>query len=533
MAYRELCVVEVVEILRLWVKGRGIRTVATWTGVDRKTVRRYVETAQALGLSRDAEGRAVDDALVADVVSVVRPGTGREVGSMRQHCRVHADLIRDWLGEGCRGPKVVKLLARHTGVVVPLRTLQRFVAEELRAEVGGTVPIVGWNAGEILEIDFLELGFFVEGGTGRRRKMHALLCTAPYSRHQFVWPCLTQTQQDVIEGLEAAWAFFGGVFTVVVSDNLKAAVDTPDPMGAKLNATFTEYAQSRDFEVDAARVRKPKDKARVERQVRYVRDDFFAGERFVTVEEARVAAERWCREDAGLRTHGRTRQRPREVFERDERPLLKPAPTEPYDEPEWSSAKVGRDHTVTVDYALYSVPYTLGEVRLRIRRDRATVKLYRAQRLVKVHPRKRRGEASIDPADLPPGKAEFVMRDGQAFQRKAAHYGPHVAEYVRRLLDTPLPWTRMRQVYRLLGLANRYGGALVEEACTQSLALDVVDVVRIDRMLEKGLLVGGKLSPPRPPTSSNNVIALRFARDPDEWRSRNSQPPGDAPDAPT
>ncbi len=533
MAYRELHVLEVKEVLRLWARGRGYRRVAKRTSLDRKTVRRYVEAAQALGLSRDSDSRLLDDELIAEVVTAVRPGAPSQSGVMRHHCREHAHLIEGWLDEGCRGPKVVKLLGRHTGVVVPLRTLQRFIVEELGRDgrKRDTVRIVDPEACEILEVDFLTLGAIVERGTGRSVALHALLCTAGYSRHQFVWPCLSQNQQDVIEGLEAAWRFFGGIFPLIVFDNLKAVVEVSDPISPKLNPTFVEYAQSRDFEVDPARKRKPRDKAVVERQVQYVRDDYFRGERFGSVEEAGREAVRWCREDAGMRTHGTTRRHPLEVFEQEEQPLLKPAPTEPYDEPCWSDVHAGRDHAVVVDYALYSVPYQLGEVDLRVRSDRATVKLYLGAKLVKVHPRKRPGEANIDPADLPPGKAELATRDGASLQRRAEIFGPSVGEYARRLLEGPLPWTRMRQVYRLLGLALRHG-ELTDEACERALELDVVDVKRIQRMLERGLVRRGILSPrPPQPQPQRKVVPLRFARDPKEYRTRRSTSPEGNPDA--
>jgi transposase len=533
MAYRELFVLEIKEVLRLWSRGRGFRTVAKRTSVDRKTVRRYVETAEALGLSRDEDSRPLDDDLIAEVAAAVRPGAPSDPGQMREHCREHAELIEGWVDQGCRGPKVRKLIGRHTGVVVPLRTLQRFIAEELgrNGRPRDTVRVVDPAACEILEVDFLELGTFPERGTGRTRKMHALLCTAGYSRHQFVWPCLSQTQQDVIEALEAAWRFFGGVFPLLVFDNLKAVVEVSDPISPKLNPTFVEYVQSRDFEVDPARKRKPRDKAVVERQVQYVRGDYFGGEDFGSVEEARREAVRWCREDAGMRTHGTTRRHPLEVFEQEEQPLLKPAPTEPYDEPCWSEVHAGRDHAVVVNYALYSVPSTIGEVDLRVRSDRATVKLYLGAKLVKVHPRKRPGEASIDPADLPPGKAELATRDGAALQRRAEIFGANVGEYARRLLEGPLPWTRMRQVYRLNGLALRYG-ELADEACARALELDVVDVMRIQRMLERGLVQRGLLSLRTPqPQLPRKVVPLRFARDPKEYRTRRSTAPQGDPDA--
>lgn len=513
MAYRELHVLEIKEILRLWSRGHGFRPVARLTGTDRKTVRRYIAAAQEAGFTRHGN-QPLDDELIARVVDAVRPGAPAVVGPMREHLRAHAGAVRRWAKEdGCRGPKLAKLVNRTTGVPVPLRTIQRFVAEDLGIDQRqqDTVRIVDPDPG-VLEVDFLELGEFTEIGTGLTRKMQALLCTAAYSRHQFLWPCLGQTQEDLIEGLEAAWAFFGGVFPIVLPDNPKAMVNRADPVDPIFNETFLEYAQARGFEIDPARVRKPKDKARVERQVRYARDDFWRGERFRSVEEARIEARRWSREDAGMRTHGRTRRHPLEVFEAEEKALLGPAPAEPYDRPRWGDYHVGRDHAVVVDYALYSIPYHLGECDLRVRRDRKNVKFYLGARLVKTHLRQPQGGTAIDAADAPPGKAALVTRDPSTLCEQGDRFGQHVGEYARRLAEGPLPWSRIRHVYRLLGLARRFGGAATNEACARALELDVVNVMRIQGMLEKGL-ARRKLLTSSPPTKPPAGKILRFARD--------------------
>ncbi len=533
MAFRELLVVEIKESLRQWMRGHGYRTVAVRVGLDRKTVRRYVEAAQALGLTRNGNDSALDDSLIGDVVAAVHPGAPSVPGAMREHCRAHAKQIEDWLDEGCKAPKVKRLLGRHTRVVVPLRTLQRFIGEDLDRgrKRGATVRVVDPEPGIELEVDFFKAGEFVELGSGQRRTLHALLCTAVGSRHQFVWPCLTTTMDDVIEGLEAAWQFFGGVFRVVVCDNLKPVIDKPDPLKPKVNPTFLEYAQSRGFDVDACRVRRPQDKPRVERQVPYARCDWFAGERFGSLQEARDDAARWCIDQAGQRRHGTTGWRPLECFEANEQPHLLPAPTEPYDRPQWHTVTLGRDCAVLLDHSLYSVPHAVAEGELDVRLSRSTVKLYRHRQLVKVHARQRPGQHAIDANDLPPGKAELATRDGASLQRQADAHGPHVGEYVRRLLAGPLPWTRMRRVYALLGLARRHGSSCTEEACARALELDVVEVKRIKRMLEQGLVQRGVLVPrPPPPSPPDNVIRLRFARRPSEFRTK---PPPDTgePDA--
>ncbi|MFH1530866.1 MAG: IS21 family transposase, partial [Pseudomonadota bacterium] len=92
MAYRELHVVEIKEVLRLWSRGHGFRTVARRTGVDRKTARRYVEAAQKAGLGLGAE--VSDDARIADVAEAVRPGSPAERGKTREPLRAPAAAIQ-------------------------------------------------------------------------------------------------------------------------------------------------------------------------------------------------------------------------------------------------------------------------------------------------------------------------------------------------------------------------------------------------------------------------------------------------------
>lgn len=514
MAYRELTVIEVREILRRWRLGESQRAIARVVAADRKTVRRYIQAAVQAGMEADGDG--VTDDELARVVARIQPGAPVRVGAMRQHCRAHAELIEGWAREGCKGPKLVRLLERHTGVPVPRRTMQRFVRQDLGlTDPAGTVRLLDFEPGEVLEVDFAELGWCVLDG--ERTKVHALLLVASYSRHMFVWPCTRMTRQDVIEGLEAAWAFFGGVFRVLVPDNLKAVVDRPDSLDPSINVDFLQYAQDRGFLLDPARVRRPQDKPRVERQVQYVRNDFFRGERFVDLASMRQRAARWCREVAGMRTHGTTRQQPLVVFEQDEAPALKPAPTRPYDVPVWHDVKVGRDHTVAVAEAIYSVPYRLRGQTLRVEVRRDTVSFYADRQLVKRHPRAKRGALQLDAQDLPPGTADLATKNADQLQRRAERAGPHVATYVHRLLEGPHPWSRFRHVYRLLGLCERYGPEAVDQACDRALGLDVVDVPRIDRMLQRGVLKRAPAS--APPPTRGTVIDLRFARARDEFRT--------------
>jgi hypothetical protein len=89
------------------------------------------------------------------------------------------------------------------------------------------------------------------------------------------------------------------------------------------------------------------------------------------------------------------------------------------------------------------------------------------------------------------------MRDVDALRRQAASYGDSVGRFAATVLDSPLPWTRMRRVYALLGLARRYGAARVNDACTIALAAEMLDVHRLKRMLALGQTSSASTTPAR------------------------------------
>ena len=120
------------------------------------------------------------------------------------------------------------------------------------------------------------------------------------------------------------------------------------------------------------------------------------------------------------------------------------------------------------------------------RADAALVKVYHQDTLVKTHPRQDPGGRSTDAGDFPAGTDVYARRDITKLAAQAAAHGDHIGIYAARILDTPLPWTRRRAVYALIGLARAYGDAAVDEACATALELDVVNVAKIKSMLEKG-----------------------------------------------
>jgi transposase len=510
MAFREVSVVQVREALRRWLNGDGERPIAHGVGIDRKTARRYITAAVELGVVRDGGEGQLSDELIGQVVERVRPHRLDGHGEAWRVLLGEEERIKAWVAEELTVVKIGILLARR-GVVVPHRTLARFAVERCGAgRRSMTVRVDDPPPGVELQVDFGRLGLIADGE--KRRVCWALIFTACFSRHQFVWPTFTQTTEDVIAGFEAAWLYFAGVFPVVIPDNMGSIVVKAENCAPRFNDVFFEYAQSRGFSIDAARVATPTDKPRVERVVPYVRNNFFAGETFTGLADCRARAQRWCTETAGMRVHGTTQCRPIEAFKTEELPRLLCLPGAPFDVPRWSEPKLHRDFHVEVDKALYSAPHHLIGRRLKARRDSTTVKLYFRGELVKVHPRTAAGQRSTDPADMPTGKEIYATRDVDRLRRMAGDYGDAIGLYATALLDTPLPWTKMRQVYRLLGLVKKWGPGRVEQACQRALDAEAVDVNLVSRMLERGR--EGTEPDERPDPV---VIQGRFARDPSEF----------------
>ena len=518
MPFREVTMLETKEVLRLWLGGVPKKRAAAQLGLDPKTVRRIVRRAESLGLRKDAGPGALTDELLVKLLQLLAVRPEIPHGEAWARCAEHRDFIKSKLDDDVRLTKVRKLLGRM-GVVVPYATLHRFAVAELGfGRTAPTVPVADCEPGQEVQIDTGWVLRLDPDLWGKRRRIRAWIFTAVRSRHRFAWPCSEETTKSAIEACEAAWDFYGGVFHVAIVDNTKAIVQKADPLAALINTTFLEYAQARGFVVDTTRVRTPTDKPRVERAVQTVRDDCFGGESIQTVEQGRERARHWCLYEYGGARHTRTGRMPLEHFETEEKPALLPAPTDTYDVPLWCEPLVARDHYAQVAKALYTLPTRLIGKRLRARADRTTVRFYDGAVLVKIHQRKPPGGRATDPHDFPPEKVAYAMRDIAFLRRQAAEHGEAVGRYAGALLDGPLPWTRMRQVYSLRGLVTRFGDARVDEACALALTAGMIDVKRLGKMIALGRR-------PEPERIAKVIPIARYLRPPSQYALPLPEPP--------
>jgi hypothetical protein len=515
MAYREVEMWEVLEVLRRVHRGQPQRAIQRVTGHSRTTIRRYVRTARGLGWAREVEP---DEALARAVVRRLRPGPKeRGPGEAETRLAPHRAQITEWLAReseerGLRLSKVQELLRRR-GVDVPYSSLHRFAVKhcgfhDVRRV---TVRVAEVAPGELAEVDFGRLGLVPDPARGRRRVAHALIVTLVHSRHQYVHVAGSQKLGDLIEGLEDAWSFFGGVPARVVLDNLRSAVTQADRYEPVFQRTFAEYARYRGFVIDAAVPRHPRGKPHVERGVAYVRESFFRGESWIDLAQVQREAVRWCLARAGQRIHGTTRKRPLAVFEAVEKPALQPLGRPRFDPPEWAQCTVHPDHHISFRKAIYSVPTCHIGKRVWVRGDRALVRIYVEGELVKTYPRQPEGGRCTDYRDYPPERAPYAMRDPEQILRAARRHGPAIGRFAEKLLAGPFPWAKLRQAQKLLRLVDRYGRDRLEGACRRSLAFDLTNVRRVEAIVKHDL---ARVEPPRAQEPRGQLLPFpsRFLR---------------------
>jgi hypothetical protein len=320
-------------------------------------------------------------------------------------------------------------------------------------------------SGQEVQVDYGLMGHWIDPRSRQRRRIWAISMVWTCNRYQFVWLTPIVDQAAWCQAHVAAFAFFGAVPHRVVLDNLKTGVVKADWYDPQLNKSYAECAAYYGCLIDPARAAHPKDKPRVERPMPYVRDAFWVGEEWPSLEAMNAAAARWCRTEAGQRMHGTTGRRPAEHFQTEEVAAALPLPAQPWELATWTTAKVGPDARCQVQPVLYSVPRRYLHRRLDVRVSASAVRFYWQGECIKIHPHGRRGNRPYDePADFPPDKLAYYMATPTRCRAQAATLGPHVAQVVDALLTTETS-AHLRHVLGLLRLAETDGAARLDAAC--------------------------------------------------------------------
>jgi hypothetical protein len=473
MARRSFDVIDVTEILVHWHAGRSQNEMAVSLGVDRKTLRKYIAPAVAAGIVPGGPPKSEREwaGLVREwfpqlADTRLRQVTWPAIGE-------HHEFIAGQLAAGVTVSTIHQRLRDEHGLAVSVASLRRYVAanvpEEVRRSQVRVLNPYPAEPGAEAQIDYGQLGRWLDPVSGRLRTVQAFVMVLACSRHMFVRPVLRMDQAAWTECHVAAFEFFGGVPARLVPDNLKTGVDKPDLYDPKLNRSYAELAAHYGCLIDPARALKPRDKPRVERPMPYVRDSFWRGREFTSLAQMQAEAARWSAEVAGQRAcRPLEGAAPAVVFAAVEKDALRPLPASPFVLAVWARAKIGPDIHAQVNRVLYSVPWRHVGKTADVRLTATMVQFFIGGQLVKTHPRKHRGKQT-DYGDYPPEKIAFHMRTPAWCRKQAAAIGPECEQVIAGLLaDNAL--CRLRAAQGIIGLADRHDPSRLEAACAKATA---------------------------------------------------------------
>ena len=498
---------DVTEILVHWYAGRSQSEVAASLGIDRKTIKKYVSPAIAAGISPGGPPMTKVD--WAELIGKWFPQVSDT--RLRQttwpEIERHRDYIVDMLKAGVTQATIWQRLRDEQDLTASVASLKRWVAANLPEEVRrDQVTVLGDDPapGSEAQIDYGHLGSWIDPRTGKKRRVWAFVMVLPASRHMFVRPVLTMDQRAWTECHLAAFDFFAGVPARLVPDNLKTGVDKPDLYDPKINRSYAELAEHYGTLIDPARARKPKDKPRVERPMPYVRDSYWRGREFVSLQHMQEQAVVWCKEVAGRRAcRPLGGAAPISMFVAVEAGELLPLPHKRFVLAVWSTGVIGPDIHVRVGKSLYSVPWRHLGRRIDARETATVVQIFDNGELIATHGRRAVGK-STDLSHYPPEKIAFKMRTPTWCRSKATDVGPACVELIGGLLQVNALF-RLRAAQGVLGLAGKHGASRLEKACAR--AIEVGDPTH---RTVKGILAAGTEADPPPPATGDGGAAAHL-----------------------
>jgi len=312
----------------------------------------------------------------------------------------------------------------------------------------------------------------------------------------------TQSLPDWIHSHCNMWEYFGGVTEIVVPDNLKAAVTQAHRYDPDINSNYQHLGEHYGFAIVPARVRSPKDKAKVENAVKIVTEQILAPLRHVTFtsltqlnQALRQRLERLNQQKFQQLDFSR-----RDLFREVDQPALKPLPPQRYHYAEWKGAKVHIDYHITFEKYYYSVPYQYIQKEIDIRATATTVECFYQGQRIAIHQRACSKQRYITLKEhMPPAHRAQQQWGPDRIQRWAQKIGPQTKDLIQSVLDSrPIEQQAYRACLGILRLGQRYGEQRLEKAAVIALAQGMTRYRQIESILKNKM---DQLPPPTDPTT--------------------------------
>ncbi len=337
---------------------------------------------------------------------------------------------------------------------------------------GQTIPIVDSTTGEIRDAQV-----FV-----------AVMGASNYTYAETTW---SQSLADWTGSHVRTFSYFGAVPHCIVPDNLLPGVTKTCRYEPGINATYQEMATHYGTAVIPARVRKPRDKPKVEAGVQFVQRFILAGLRhhtFFSLAEANAAIKgrlellnnRPFRKLPGTR---------KSRFEELDHPAMLPLPELPYQYAQWKIARVHIDYHVDVEGHFYSVPYRLVREQVDVRYTSATVECFHKGNRIASHPRSFvKGKHTTDPEHMPTSHREYAEWTPERLVTWASQSGKATAAVVESILSRKAYAEHgFRSCMGIISLGKRFGKERLEAACERALFIKGISYASIKLILNNNL----------------------------------------------
>lgn len=514
MAYKRITLMDIGDIIRRWHDGQSVSSIAMVLGYDRKTVRKYIRLAQQQGFSLDQplpEMNKVRERLEKSIVENKKSATAFD--TLTPFLHEFSELVND-KQHGVKAKTAFEVIRQRHDLSVSYSTFKRFVKKNrIVIQPETSTCRIEMAPGLEVQVDYAKMGLLYDPITRKRRTVYAFIGTLSHSRHKYIEFVFKQDQQSFTASHINMFEYFDGVPTRVVIDNLKSGVIKPDLYEPRLNRTFREMAEHYDCFIDPARVRHPKDKGKVERDVQTVREQFrkfLALYPNLDVPQANRLIKKWCESEYGQKPHGTTRLNPFEVFIDNEQKTLKALPSDPFEIAQWKEATVHPDHYIQFNKKAYSVPHAYVSEKVWVKGTAKIVQIYHNEQLVKQHVITERFRHT-DLNDFPEN-VQAALDQGLPLQlqQKAHAISPAFGQLIRTVLE-PHAFVNLRKAQGLLAAAQLYNAKLVDQAA--QIALD--QQMHITPKLFKELVQNIKEKQNRQHSPALSQASLQFVRQPD------------------
>lgn len=375
------------------------------------------------------------------------------------------------------------------------------------------------RAGEKMFVDYTGQTVNVnDPDTNQVRKAQIFVAVLGASNYTYAEATWTQTLPDWIGSHIRSFAFFCGVPKVVVPDNLKSGVKKACYYEPDINPTYLDMANHYGTAVIPARVRRPKDKAKVEVAVQIVERWILArlrNRQFFNLSQLNKAIAELL-VDLNNKSFKKLPGCRKQLFNTMDRPALNPLPVEPYQYAQWKIARVNVDYHIEVDRHYYSVPHSLIKKQIDVRITQRTIECFYKNKRIASHIRDyRKGWHTTTGDHMPKSHQKWAQWTPQRFINWAGKIGPHTATLIARVLNSrPYPQQSFRSCLGILRLAKSYGDGRLEKACRRATVIGGTSYRSVESILKHNL--DQKPLPDQPPDDDPiehiNIRGARYYR---------------------